>query len=331
MILINMALKFSFGGKTKKVALKEELRGFEALQGLAARFAGCEPENVELSFIDRENDSMKIVDNDDVEYFFACHEGKGSLPTLEVSLKDPSVALAPALSESLVSVAQSSVSVKEESVKELDGKIKSLEQSLEQLKLSISSVASETTKPEDAPKVTTQHFGISCDGCGASPLVGRRFKCLVCHNFDLCEACEQKGHSHPMIRLVAVGNHFLIEKMQRKFLKLSHRNGERNREGPRFRDFFSRNFSMRCPRFQRRGCPVTEEIPKAEEIKIEKIVEEKNLQAPTETPAEDPIEIKRNYLKMVFESSQDEQLIEDMLEAFKILPLDQFYEEVSKL
>lgn len=321
-----MALKFSFGGKTKKVALKDEFRDFEALQGLAARFAGCTPENVEISFVDRENDSMKIVDNDDVEYFFTCHEGKGSLPTLEVSLKDPSATLAPALSESMVSANQSSVLVKEESVKELDGKIKSLEQSLEQLKLSISSTT-ETPKPENVPKVTTQHFGITCDGCGASPLVGRRFKCLVCHDFDLCEACEAKGHPHPMVRLVAIGNHFLIEKMQRKFLKLSHRNVERAREGPRFGGFFSRHFPMRCPRFERRGCPVAEEIPKAEEPKIEKVVEER---AP-ETPAEDPIETKRNFLRMVFESSKDEQLIEDMLEAFKTLPLEQFYEEVSKL
>eukprot|EP00615_Pteridomonas_danica_P011257 CAMPEP_0114359174 /NCGR_PEP_ID=MMETSP0101-20121206/22818_1 /TAXON_ID=38822 ORGANISM="Pteridomonas danica, Strain PT" /NCGR_SAMPLE_ID=MMETSP0101 /ASSEMBLY_ACC=CAM_ASM_000211 /LENGTH=159 /DNA_ID=CAMNT_0001502583 /DNA_START=12 /DNA_END=491 /DNA_ORIENTATION=+ len=34
-----------------------------------------------------------------------------------------------------------------------------------------------------------EHPGISCDGCGAAPLVGYRYHCSKCANHDVCESC----------------------------------------------------------------------------------------------------------------------------------------------
>jgi len=34
-----------------------------------------------------------------------------------------------------------------------------------------------------------QHYGITCDGCGANPIVGPRFKCESCPDYDLCSTC----------------------------------------------------------------------------------------------------------------------------------------------
>lgn len=49
----------------------------------------------------------------------------------------------------------------------------------------------------------TQHFGVTCDGCKKNPIVGRRYKCLVCPDYDLCEECERNEiHGHPMMRLM---------------------------------------------------------------------------------------------------------------------------------
>lgn len=48
------------------------------------------------------------------------------------------------------------------------------------------------------------HFGVKCDGCGAFPIVGCRFKCAVCEDFDFCETCEQKlseKHNHPFLKI----------------------------------------------------------------------------------------------------------------------------------
>ena len=43
-------------------------------------------------------------------------------------------------------------------------------------------------------------YYVSCDGgCGMSPLIGLRYHCEICENFDLCMACkESKGHEHEL-------------------------------------------------------------------------------------------------------------------------------------
>lgn len=50
------------------------------------------------------------------------------------------------------------------------------------------------------------HEGVTCDGCNQSPIVGTRFKCSVCYDYDLCEACEAKGAAvhdlaHPLLKI----------------------------------------------------------------------------------------------------------------------------------
>ena len=44
---------------------------------------------------------------------------------------------------------------------------------------------------------------MACDGCGVSPIIGVRYKCCVCNNFDYCEVCEERlGHEHPFIKIL---------------------------------------------------------------------------------------------------------------------------------
>lgn len=51
-----------------------------------------------------------------------------------------------------------------------------------------------------APKAT--HRSVRCDGCNTFPLVGIRYKCAVCEDFDFCEKCEEKiNHPHPFLKI----------------------------------------------------------------------------------------------------------------------------------
>ncbi len=53
----------------------------------------------------------------------------------------------------------------------------------------------------DNPHVTHDKF--ECDGCGVFPIVGTRYKCSVCKNFDFCSRCEELvPHDHAFLKLV---------------------------------------------------------------------------------------------------------------------------------
>ena len=58
------------------------------------------------------------------------------------------------------------------------------------------------TEPKNENKII--HYGVKCDGCGVYPIVGCRFKCVVCDDFDYCEGCEKKlalQHGHPLLKI----------------------------------------------------------------------------------------------------------------------------------
>ena len=40
---------------------------------------------------------------------------------------------------------------------------------------------------------TAVHGDFNCDGCGEDPIIGDRFRCLVCENVDLCGGCSKKA------------------------------------------------------------------------------------------------------------------------------------------
>ena len=42
-------------------------------------------------------------------------------------------------------------------------------------------------------KQSDLHEGFYCDGCDTSPIEGMRYRCMECHDYDLCESCNAKG------------------------------------------------------------------------------------------------------------------------------------------
>merc|ERR1719238_523640 len=46
------------------------------------------------------------------------------------------------------------------------------------------------------------HRNVSCDVCGQDGIIGTRYKCTICPNYDLCSTCEPlHDRSHPMIKI----------------------------------------------------------------------------------------------------------------------------------
>lgn len=56
------------------------------------------------------------------------------------------------------------------------------------------------------PCPSLHSIGVSCDACGKGSFSGKRYKCLVCYDFDLCAECYETGETgtgrhattHPM-------------------------------------------------------------------------------------------------------------------------------------
>ena len=52
----------------------------------------------------------------------------------------------------------------------------------------------------------TIHAGVKCGKCSKEPIVGYRYKCYICDNFNLCENCEKENqiseeHKHDFIKI----------------------------------------------------------------------------------------------------------------------------------
>ena len=66
------------------------------------------------------------------------------------------------------------------------------------------------------------HRNIRCESCGLEPLVGWRYMCTICDDFNLCENCEEEKatkHGHPFIKVTYPS---LLESFNNCYLKLNY-------------------------------------------------------------------------------------------------------------
>jgi hypothetical protein len=70
---------------------------------------------------------------------------------------------------------------------------------------------------------TVVHEGVSCDECGCIPIRGRRYKCTVCVNYDLCMVCniavpdQHVNGFHPFVEMRRTQEQYAAGKRQPVF------------------------------------------------------------------------------------------------------------------
>jgi len=121
--------------------------------------------------------------------------------------------------------------------------------------LSVIDEARESVEAEFGPV----HSNVTCDGCGAEGIVGTRYKCTVCPDYDLCENCEpEHDRSHPTIKINEPLGQMQSKAGLWEFMKATGGPGRGGhfRRGCRGRGFgghFRRGGRRHCHGFQKNG------------------------------------------------------------------------------
>eukprot|EP01084_Bolivina_argentea_P223060 377476_1 len=61
-----------------------------------------------------------------------------------------------------------------------------------------------------AEEENVTHKNVECDLCKQYPIIGDRYKCVICKDFDLCSQCEPQ-HDHPLIKYKHNAMHYTNE------------------------------------------------------------------------------------------------------------------------
>ena len=102
---------------------------------------------------------------------------------------------------------------------QLFDEIKNLEKEIAEYKKKIKEyeekINNNDNKKEYVSVNSSIHEGIKCEKCKICPIIGERYKCSVCPNYNLCSKCEEKNfdlneHPHDFIRMRKV------EKIEKK-------------------------------------------------------------------------------------------------------------------
>lgn len=80
---------------------------------------------------------------------------------------------------------------------------------ISQIKSDITQEIKEKSKMSNSQNKSSQlssnlviHNRVNCDGCGQKGIVGIRYKCAVCPDFDFCSKCEATiEHDHPFLKI----------------------------------------------------------------------------------------------------------------------------------
>ena len=217
----------------------------------------------------------------------------------------------------------------EKLMKAIEKKVSALQSQINNISMN-NSRASIVEKPKDVqlpPKVNcmTVHTGVTCDNCEMYPIIGKRYKCMTCSDYDLCESCEQHCiHNHPMVRMMSTANHDMYRQISNwsdSFNAISNTLGFVNR-------FKNNEEGSRCSKFRKRRNHTknfnnnkTEE--KDADIKHETVKTEEQAVEYRECPQRR--KEKSELIDFIFGGSKDEAVKIELLDRYSQLNIEDFY------
>ena len=215
-----MFLKVNHNKKVKKLKFSEELHQYDKFLDTIKDITGFATSDIQMVFVDNEGENLSINDRLDFDYFLAdISESKFKEIFVEEKVK----------AEKVVELEPVKINIEEELnvERENDFALFEAEHFSPQIESHVFSTPIEFVETQpflNAIKLSA-HPHVSCDVCHQIGIVGKRYKCLLCKNFDICETCEsQNKHPyHPMIRCTDDINERITEKICSKFAKMTKR------------------------------------------------------------------------------------------------------------
>ena len=184
------------------------------------------------------------------------------------------------------------------------------------------------------------HSHVICDVCGVHNITGKRFKCMVCPNFDICENCEKNNEHelHPMIKCSQIENEHVLGKICKKYGKLKKRHERklktqeklrklRDLVNPRnlkkvIRQSIEPNIRRAVESFNQRTSP-SDELKQETSIML---IDESSLMREERERLQKE---KKEMLKFIFGEAQME-IIEELINRFDQLNMEEMLNEVMK-
>lgn len=351
-----MFLKVFWENKIKKVSFSPELRNLDNFKALLSRITDTPVSSLVITFVDEERETLKIGDELDFEYFLnipfdgkyknvfvgdGCSQNQSGM-TIETQAPPAKVEQVPTESRLQPINVNARPFRALATYRGLDEFVNYFDEQL-------------TFQPVEKPAPKEVHCNVTCDNCQAKDITGKRFKCLVCNNFDICETCESKDahNQHPMIRCSIKEDTYVLAKLGRKYLRYKHKQERRQRIGKQVREsikalkhggFHQVVEHAVQPLLQKTGhflSKIAQKIDNqvsTEKLKVDPCSAEQKPQAKVTIPAQSAIvderletqeKDKKDLLRFMYPEAE-QAVIDELVRRFEGVGLVDFFSEIER-